>query len=261
MAPENKKPENPKHTPPGEENGGTCPRNCPDAPVNADFLATLSHDLKTPVTIILNYSDMLLKIKKDRLDDEMVMMLSAIKEGSEGILRIMDTLMARAKLESGGVRISSAREDIGRILEELSFFYKGVAERKGLIFHTDIQEGLPHMIMDGLSIKNAVSNLIHNAVSYTPRGGKVVLQARCHPEPSCNHVSVAVSDTGPGIHPGERPLVFEKFFSSEKSGGMTGSGIGLWIVKNVAEAHGGSIELESEPGIGSTFKLLIPVKR
>ncbi len=245
----------------GEKGGNPCPQagEGSGAQVTADFLATLSHDLKTPVTIILNYSDMLLKLKKDRLDGDMEMMLNAIKEGSGSILRILDTLMARAKFESGSGGILSIQEDIAEILNELSFFYKGVAEGKGLNFHTDIQEGLPLMLIDGVSIKSAVSNLLHNAVSYTPKGGSVVLQARC--EHSCSHVSVAVSDTGAGIHPGERPLIFEKFFSSEKPGAKTGSGVGLWIVKNVAEAHGGRIELESEPGRGSTFKMFIPVRQ
>lgn len=227
--------------------------------VTADFLATLSHDLKTPITIILNYSDMLLKLKKDRLDGDMEMMLNAIKEGAESILRILDTLMARARVESGRGGILSAQENIGGMLTELSSFYKGVAEGKGLSFHADIQEGLPLMLIDGVSIKSAVSNLLHNAVSYTPKGGRVVLQARC--EHSCGHISVAVSDTGLGIHPGERSLIFEKFFSAEKPGAKIGSGVGLWIVKNVAEAHGGRVELESEPGRGSTFKILIPVRQ
>jgi signal transduction histidine kinase len=163
-------------------------------------------------------------------------------------------------MESGKLSLDARPENVPLILDENRKEYEAFAIQKGLAFRVEIPDGLPQAVIDAKLVQRAVSNLIQNAMKFTARGGSVTLKAGLAGGEDGGHVAISVSDTGCGIPAEDLKRVFEKYYRSSGSKGVKGSGLGLAIVKAVAEAHGGRVEVESEPGRGSTFVLLLPVE-
>jgi signal transduction histidine kinase len=134
------------------------------------------------------------------------------------------------------------------------------AGEAGLNLKLEAPASLPPVYADRQYIVRAIENLVGNAVAYTPRGGEVTIKAELEGAGQGACIVVTVSDTGPGITPEDQAKVFDKYYRAATAGEVRGSGLGLAIVKAVADAHGASVSLDSSPGIGSTFRLCMPVK-
>lgn len=219
----------------------------------------LRHDMKTPLTIISGNTEMLLTDFRASLPPDAVGMLKSTGASADFLAKMLDDMSAVFSLESSGIPLNKSDEDITDLLLEVKANTADMARSKGLTYTTDIQEGMPRIPVDRLYLLRAVTNLVMNAINYTPEGGSITLGASLEGSGEARTLVVFVTDTGPGISGDEKARVFEMYYRSKSSRGHKGSGLGLTIVKAVAEAHEGRVELLSEPGAGSTFRICLPL--
>jgi PAS domain S-box-containing protein len=226
----------------------------------ADFYAMVTHDIKSPLTAILGYADLILNDTDTANPDERTRdILGHIVKSGQNVLRLVGDFLSVSQLETSSLTPDLFPCDISGILGEVIDELRKGFEDKGLILDVNIPEGLPKgILLDQKLVSRAVENLLANAVNYTLRGGTVTLEARQETVDDKSFITIAVSDTGPGIPALERERIFDRYYRSKKSKGVKGTGLGLAIVKAVAEVHGGSVRLQSEEGSGSTFVLRLP---
>jgi len=220
--------------------------------------AMLSHDVRTPLTLIGGNADLLEKIYPD--EDRLLAVTGAIRRSAEKIAGMFEDLVTISRLESPGMKLNPFPTDMAAMAGEACAEFREVASGKSLALEFVSAGNLPRLRVDTSYMHRAVANLVQNAVNYTQAGGAITVTCMTVPEGGSENVVVEVSDTGPGIPASEQDKVFRKYYRfSGTSAGVKGSGLGLAIVKAVVEAHGGSVELESEPGKGSTFRIVLPV--
>ncbi|MBI5191309.1 MAG: PAS domain-containing protein [Nitrospirae bacterium] len=224
----------------------------------ADLFEMVTHDLKSPLSVILGYSELLLDDMSHGMSEDAVAMVAGIKRSGGKLLGMVEDYMAVSRLESGRTMLSAAPEDVGELVEETAREFMAAAHNKGLALVMEPASGSLRAVVDRNLVHRAVSNLLMNAVNYTLAGGVITVCVSREAGGSSGWAVVSVADTGPGIPAAEHTRVFEKYYRSSSSAGVKGSGIGLAIVKAVAEAHGGRVELTSEPGRGSEFRLCLP---
>jgi PAS domain S-box-containing protein len=233
----------------------------------ADFYAMITHDVKSPLTSVLGYSELMMS-KADKYDAETNEMIAGIMRSGERINHLIENFLTISKMESAKVVLNLAPTDIAALLRDAHSEVEKAANKKKLDLKMEIADGLPEATVDPKLIERAVLNLLHNAVNYTPAPGTITLKAGLlsslplwtgKPFHGKDFIIISVTDTGKGIPPGEQEAIFEKYYRSKKTARTKGSGLGLAIVKAAVEAHGGRVEVESEPGEGSTFRLFIPV--
>lgn len=223
-----------------------------------DFYAMLTHDLKSPLTMIMGYIELL--FESERMDKETSELVSGIGRGGERLSRLVEDFLTVSKATAGKLVPHLAPEDPARVIDELLPSVQAQAREKGVDLRFEVG-ALPETPVDKRLLQRAVGNLVENAVNYTPRGGSVTLDARRVSETGADFLVVSVTDTGPGIAPDEQGKVFDMYYRSPKTAGIKGTGLGLAIVKAAAEAHGGRVEFESTLGKGSTFRICLPVSR
>ena len=165
--------------------------------------------------------------------------------------RLVEDLRVLALAEAGSLSLDLQPDSLEEVLRGTVESFGPRAEAKGVNLSLDVSPGLPMVEMDRARIAQVTSNLVENAIFHTPDGGRVSLTARV----VGTHAEVSVEDTGPGMGPEELPLVFERFYRVDpsRSRATGGAGLGLTIVKQLVEAHGGTIRAESTPGAGSRF--------
>ena len=224
-----------------------------------DFYAMVTHDLKSPLTVITGYAELMASGMSAGPDA--VEIASSILQSARKLNALVEDFLTHSRLESGTMALSLRAEDMGTLLEEVKDEFAGQAAGKGLSLTVCVEPGLPPLRVDKAHMARALANLVQNAVNYTPAGGSVSLTAGQRREGDADLVVVAVSDTGPGIPPEEREKIFDKYYRSPRTAGIKGTGLGLAIVKAIAEAHGGRVELESGQGGGSTFSLAVPADK
>jgi len=217
--------------------------------VKNDLVATVSHELKTPLTSVLMVLHLLAERTLGPLTRKQAEMVVTACRDAERLQRIMTDLLDLARLEgeSADLRLESvtAEELVGQALREQREMVSG----KGLNLEAEVEPGLPPVEVDVQRISHVFANFISNAVKHSPPGGTILLRVRRTPEGA---IRFAVKDQGPGIAPEFQARVFEKFFrvpDQQKSG----AGLGLSIAREIVAAHGGHIGVESEPGSGTEF--------
>ncbi|WP_085523126.1 two-component system histidine kinase PnpS [Tuberibacillus sp. Marseille-P3662] len=220
--------------------------------VRRDFVANVSHELKTPVTSITGFAETLLDDGSN--DDELTKsFLTIILNESKRLQTLIHDLLDLSKIEQDQFQISWDSVDIKTILDEIMLILKGKAEEKQIDLH--IRHADPvHALGDAYRIRQIVINLINNAIAYTPEGGHVYAAIY----DGGDHVQFQVSDTGIGIDEKQVPRIFERFYRVDKarSRDSGGTGLGLAIVKHLVEAHEGKINVGSVPGEGTTFTIV-----
>lgn len=211
------------------------------------FLATASHELKTPLTVILGFAQLLLEdlVK----DGERQTALEAIEKRARELSRIVDRLLMTGRIEAGRITISVGVVDLEPIISERAKALAVAADRSVVV---DIADGTPAIVGDPDAITTVLDHLLDNAVKYSPNGQDVVVALRTGPG---GKVEFEVSDSGIGMSPDESRHCFERFWQAESSDvrRFGGTGVGLYIVRSLVEGMGGSIEVRSMPGQGSTF--------
>jgi PAS domain S-box-containing protein len=223
----------------------------------ADFYAMVTHDLKSPLTTIIGYADLI--TMSGKADEEVLEMASSILQSSRKLNRMVEDFLVHSKIESGTMKLDLRQVDAAGLLEEARAEFADLAIKNGLTLTVVAEEGLPPLNADKAHMARVLANLVQNAVNYTPEGGSITLRAGRLTEGGRDFITLSVSDTGPGISAEEQARVFEKYYRSQRTAGIKGTGLGLAIVKAVTEAHGGRVELASEECKGSTFNLFLPV--
>ena len=219
-----------------------------------DFLANVSHDLKTPLTSIQGFSQAIID---GTASDPKAVKNSAqiILQEAERMDRLVGDLLELARMDSGQATIAQEQIDLLSLLQRSGEKFAGRAE-EDKTFEWDLPASLPPLLGDPQWLERAFTNLLDNAVKYTPAEGTISLTAR---EPGDGSVEVIVSDTGPGIPPEDLPRIFERFYQVDKSrAGTSGIGLGLAIVREIVEAHGGEVSLSSQLDQGSHFTVRLP---
>lgn len=224
--------------------------------VRRDFVANVSHELKTPLTSILGYAETLLTDAPDaRTRTEF---LTTILENSRRMQRLVDDLLDLARLETGGWQPTLEAVDFEAIASDAWHTIQDRARRKGVRLELDAPDDL-WLEADAQALREILINLFDNAVRHTPREGEVRLEAYRVD----GAIEIVVADTGSGIAVEHLPRVFERFYRVDvgRSRAEGGTGLGLAIVKHFVEAHGGAVTIESEVGRGTTVRLRFPERQ
>jgi len=215
-----------------------------------DMLAMVTHDLRSPLTVIVANASFISEettevVTRDAAED---MLGAAARMG-----RLLADLLDVARIESGTLRIEKGEHDIGALLTGVLSSYRPIFASLGIRFTIRPPEAPVCASIDHDRVVQLLSNLLGNAMKFTPQGGHVELRA----EARDGEVALVVHDSGPGIDPEALPHVFDRFWKV-KDDGQQGLGLGLYICRSIAEAHGGSMSVESSPGHGTAFRVSLP---
>ncbi|MDH4153880.1 MAG: cell wall metabolism sensor histidine kinase WalK [Nitrospira sp.] len=234
--------------------------------IRKDFVANVSHELRTPLTSIKGYVEALLDGGKD---DPSVAgrFLEIILKQSDRLNLIIEDLLELSKIESGQISLREEPIDLRALVDRTLSTIKPIADRKGHRLVTALDPSLPLMAGDEDRLVQVLTNLLDNAIKYTPEGGTITVggTAASSPDtadPSLNAIDLSVADTGIGIPERDRPRIFERFYRVDKarSRDMGGTGLGLAIVKHLVEGHGGQVWVEANHPQGSRFVVRLPIK-
>ena len=219
-----------------------------------EFLAMLTHDIRNPLGVILGYAEMLLENAKDHGAAEDVDLLGRLRSNALTVHSLVSNYLDFSRIEAGQLILIKKPLALQDLLRLISGRYETEARRRQISLDLQIQLDLPLVEGDTVALERVFANLLHNALKFTPAFGQITL--------SVTHrnaeVIVTVADTGPGILPEEVPFLFEKYRRAATTKPQEGTGLGLFIVQALVEAHGGRVEVESVVGQGSRFTVFLP---
>lgn len=220
------------------------------------FVTSISHELRTPLTIMQGYTEALMDgIARD--DRQREKYLLNIYEETLRLRRLVDDLLDLRKLETGTVSISMEKVDLSEVIRTVSEQFSQTLNSRDVRIKVDTPPGGLVASGDSDRLKQVVINLVDNAVRFSPEGGTVEIKG----ERVGQLAKVSVKDQGPGIKSGDRQLIWERFYraGATRAEGSSGSGLGLAIARQIVELHGGKIDVDSNPGEGSTFWFAINI--
>jgi signal transduction histidine kinase len=220
-----------------------------------EFLATLIHDIKSPLSVILGYADILTEEVRARGLTALENLLGKMQSNVFTVHSLLANYLQLSTIEAGHLRLAKKPLAINDIMQHVVWQYDTEARLRHLSLELRLQDDLPLMECDPLALERVFANLLSNALKFTPEGGAVTLSS----VQRGGMVVAAVTDTGPGIAREEIPLMFEKYRRSVRDQHHTGTGLGLFIVKSIVEAHEGRVEVESALGVGTCFSVCLPV--
>jgi signal transduction histidine kinase len=221
----------------------------------ADFLAMLTHDIRNPLGVILGYAEMLLEEARERDDTDGMHFLERLQSNALLIHALVTNYLDLSQIEAGSLHLSLRPMSINPLLERIRQQYEAEARRQHITFRCRLLKGLSLIQGDSLALERVFTNLVNNALKFTPRRGQVIISSTRQG----SAVLVEVADTGPGMTPEEIPILFQKYRRCARSGAHEGVGLGLFIAKTLVEAHGGSITVDSALGRGTRFSVSLPV--
>ncbi|HYM02232.1 MAG TPA: ATP-binding protein, partial [Stellaceae bacterium] len=223
----------------------------------SQFLANMSHELRTPLNAVLGYSEMLLDGLYGTLPDKAMGVLERVQANGKHLLGLINDVLDLSKIEAGQLTLSLEDYSMPALVKQVIAATESLARAKGLALDAAIANGLPIGRGDERRLTQVLLNLVGNAIKFTDTGS-VNISA----EAADGQFKVAVHDTGLGIAEADQARIFEEFqqvdnTSTRKKGG---TGLGLAIAKRIIEMHGGTLTVESAPGSGSTFRMILPVR-
>lgn len=221
-----------------------------------EFVANVSHELKTPLTSIKGFVETLLGGAL-RDPEKAAEFLKIMQEDSERLTRLIDDLLELSKIESKGAPLKMTRENLKTETDKVLRALQPRFEDKKIEVENRIPEDLPKVLTDKDKLKQVLLNLLDNAIKFNKPQGRILLRATVESD----KIRISVEDTGSGIPEKAVARVFERFFRVDKARGrdLGGTGLGLSIVKHIIESHGGIVECESQPGKGSVFSFTLPI--
>jgi signal transduction histidine kinase len=223
--------------------------------VKSDLVATVSHELKTPLTGLRMALHLLLEEAVGPLTPKQTELLLDARENAERLLGMVNNLLDLARLEQRSRHLDTRPENPRQLLESAAEEVRPRAADKDITLSVEAPADLPPVAVDARLIGHVLGNLLDNALAYTDRGGRITLGASADD----GAVTLSVADTGRGIPPEYLPHVFEKFFRIPGQSRDSSTGLGLAISREIVQAQGGDITCESRPGEGTVFRIRLPV--
>lgn len=227
--------------------------------LRAEFVSVASHELKTPINVIIGYLELLQEGIYGELTPKQKEILQTINKQAQTLTRLVKRLLDISRFEASGGKLEVRQVNLQRLLTTLESSFSVLAMQRDIKFSVEHGEGLPpRVVWDEDRINEVLGNLVSNAFKFTPRGGKVALSVAA----ADDKVVVTVSDTGAGISQEQLPHIFDKFYQADNQAqaATKGTGLGLAIAREIVEAHGGRITVESGVGEGTTFVVTLPIE-
>ena len=227
--------------------------------LRAEFVGVASHELKTPINVMLGYLELLQEGIYGEISPKQREILQTLTKQANTLTRLVKRLLDISRFEASGGKLDVRRVDIHKLLSTLESSFSVLAAQREISFSVKHGNDLPTTVVwDEDRINEVLGNLISNAFKFTPRGGKVATTV----VPDSRGVSITVQDSGAGISADQLPHIFDKFYQADNQAqaATKGTGLGLAIAKEIVEAHGGSISVESQVGRGTTFVVTLPLE-
>ncbi|HEY0005844.1 MAG TPA: ATP-binding protein [Pyrinomonadaceae bacterium] len=224
-----------------------------------EFLALTTHDLRSPLTVISGVISFFTSGRLGELTPEQKNMVAMMERNAQTLIELVNDLLDASKLESGTMRLEVSTFDLRGLVDEIREGMAPLAQEKGIRLEEQLPETLPLIEADRTKLRRIFVNLLSNALKFTPKGGLVQLAV----EQAESRIRISVKDTGVGIVPDDVERLFDKYEQarSRATRGEKGTGLGLYITRQLVELHGGKIAVESSLGKGSTFSVTLPITR
>jgi len=215
--------------------------------LKSEFIANVSYELRTPLNAIIGFTEILAHRYFGELNERQSDYAQSILESSGQLLSLINDILDLATIEAGYMEIDREPVDIHALMSSVMTFARERARAQGLRLEFDCPSDIGSVPGDERRLKQAIFNLVSNALKFTPEGGTVTLAARRE----SGRVALVVSDTGVGVAEQDQQRIFEKFERGSSQARQSGAGLGLSLVKSLIELHGGEVELQSRPGRGT----------
>ena len=227
--------------------------------LKTQFLANISHDLRTPLTAVITHAEILRDGLLGPLSERQMESINGIISGGRQLLAQVSEILTYARGAANQLSLAPATFSIADVLQQVHSLNESLLARKRLQFHVDVEPGL-QIVADREKVTHIVGNLFGNAIDFTPPGGRVWLKAQRRMQAGVTELLVEVGDTGVGIAPEHHDLIFREFAQVDATPSRPhhGTGLGLTIARKLVELHGGQIWVESTLGTGSRFFFTIP---
>jgi len=222
------------------------------------FISTVSHELRTPLTSMKNAVSLILEGAAGEFNDKQRKYLDITRRNIERLSDLINDVLDFQKLAAGKMELNIEENDIKEVVNEVYETMLLFAKEKDIDFCVEFEDNIPRVQFDSDKIIQVLTNLINNAIKFTPEPGRVSLGVKYHED----ELAIYVRDTGIGIPKDELSMIFGEFYRAEQSDSRTkGTGLGLTIVEKIVKLHGGRIEVESEEGKGTTFTVILPLSQ
>ncbi len=234
--------------------------------MKADFNSMIVHDLRSPMNVIQGFIELIRNRVVGEINTEQEELLDIAKENVKKVLSLVDNFLVASKLDVGKFTIEPKLDEINALIEQQVENHKVLVKNKNIRIEMDLDHNLPLLFFDSLRIEQVLSNLLSNAMKFTPENGNIYVSSRLIKKKRNGEekffASISVKDTGMGIPPEKLPHIFEKYEQVEdgQQFNIRGTGLGLSICKEIVELHGGEITVESELKKGSTFTFVLPIE-
>lgn len=222
--------------------------------LKSDFIANVSYELRTPLNAIIGFTEILKNQYFGDLNGRQIEYAESILSATNHLMTLINDILDLATIEAGYLELELAPLDVRAALANLLNAFRNRAADSNLSLEFDCPEDIGNVIADEKRVRQAIYNLVTNAVQYTPEGGTITLSARRESD----HLSILVADTGAGIPQDDVERMFNKFERGDQSARESGAGLGLALVKSLIELHGGAIHVHNEPGKGATIECRLP---
>jgi signal transduction histidine kinase len=226
--------------------------------LKAEFVSVASHEIKTPLNVILGYLQLLDEGVYGAISPRQREIIKTLDAQTRSLARLVHQLLDVSRFEAGGGKIYPRPTDLQKFLRDLEGTFRVLSIQRGIQFEVDRRDGLPAEVQwDADRMNEVMGNLLSNAFKFTEHGGRITLRV----ETAGDQIRLSVTDTGAGIPPSQLPHIFEKFYQADNQGpsSLGGTGLGLAIARQIVVAHGGSIAADSTLAVGTTFTLTLPV--
>ncbi|MBM4330267.1 MAG: response regulator [Deltaproteobacteria bacterium] len=227
--------------------------------IKSEFVSVASHELRTPLAAIKNAVQLILKGKTGTINETQVKFLSMAERNINRLMNILNDLLDISRIESGKMMMKFEEMDLRGLIDFIFSSFKPQADGKSIKLAMEISQEVPDVYGDRGKVEQILTNLVGNAIKFTPEGGEIVISVKPY-DGDGNRVAISVKDSGPGIPSDQLDKIFEKFHQVEGSlqRSVGGTGLGLAITKGLVEAHQGKIFVESQVGQGSAFTFTLP---